>query len=121
MNKQYFYLPTEDTNPVNVPFLISPKNKIHKHCADGEFRKLMAYGCKPCHIYECQEKENYEKGDICIIKKDSVIVTIVDALKCSYFIQSIGQSDFVNSIIEKKYFHEIALCILRTSNKDLKI
>lgn len=44
-------LPTEDTNPVNVPFLKLPFEHLMKHLAGGQFRKLISKGAVPQHLY----------------------------------------------------------------------
>ncbi len=45
-------LDTSDTNPVNVPFVKLPSTtRLSKHCAGGQFRKLIAHGATPQHLY----------------------------------------------------------------------
>jgi len=64
-------LPTEDKNPVTVPFLISPKGKLIKHFAGGEFRKLMGMNCIPHHLYLLSD-EKIEDKTWCIYGKKIV-------------------------------------------------
>lgn len=45
-------LPTEDKNPVSVPFLkMDQKNKLINHCTGGEFRKFLSFKFEPQHMY----------------------------------------------------------------------
>jgi hypothetical protein len=59
------YLPTEDDNPVTVPFLVTPKGAIYKHSAGGEFRRKIKKGCVPQHLYVTvsNDVEPIKEGD----------------------------------------------------------
>jgi len=59
---QVYMLPTEDTNPVNVPFLLSPHGNTHRHLAGGEFRRLVKSGYIPQHLYFTTDEE-IKEGD----------------------------------------------------------
>ena len=59
---QVHMLPTEDTNPVNVPFLLSPHGNTHRHLAGGEFRRLVKSGYIPQHLYFTTDEE-IKEGD----------------------------------------------------------
>jgi hypothetical protein len=48
---KFIILPTSDVNPVTVPFLLSPKGKLVKHFAGGQFRKMISLGYKPQHLF----------------------------------------------------------------------
>ena len=60
--QNFIILPTTDTNPVSVPFLLSPKGKLVKHSAGGEFRKLISFGYIPHHLYKLSDEE-LKEGD----------------------------------------------------------
>jgi hypothetical protein len=58
-------LPTENKNPVTVPFLVTPKGSIYKHVAGGEFRRRIKEGFIPQHLYitVSQDVEPIKEGD----------------------------------------------------------
>lgn len=84
-------LPTTDENSANVPFLtMKQKNLLIKHCAGGEYRKLISYGYIPHHLYfTIDERPDvgdysidrdelhgpFEKDDIAVIRFDKIIAT----------------------------------------------
>lgn len=65
-------LPTEDVNPVSVPFLLSPHGNTHKHLAGGEFRRLVKSSYKPQHHYFTTNEE-IKEGDCILSKRDNRI------------------------------------------------
>jgi len=63
MNKRLnvYMLPTEDINPVSVPFLLI-NGRLHKHLAGGEFRRVIKGGGVPQHLYFTTDEE-IKEGD----------------------------------------------------------
>lgn len=60
---QVHLVPTDDGNPVNVPFVLLPqKNQLHRHAAGGEFRKYIQLGFKGQHLYFTSDEE-IKEGD----------------------------------------------------------
>lgn len=124
-------LPTEDTNPVTVPFLITPKGKIYKHLAGGEFRRQIKLGSVPHHVYitVSHDIDTIKVGDFILAKErfqDGTVKTQEDFDNAKWKLEQVSVSGLV--YVERTLFgrnNEKGLCgivkIIASSDPKLTI
>jgi hypothetical protein len=116
MRAKVIILPTEDENPVTVPFLITPKGKIYKHLAGGEFRRQIKLGSVPHHVYitVSHNIDTIKAGDFILAKErfqDGTVKTQEDFDNAKWKLEQVSVSGIV--YVERTLFgrnNEKGLC-----------